>query len=40
MQQRFGFCREARELAWDVERQGLAPLEPLLRLRLHNEASV
>eukprot|EP00434_Breviolum_minutum_P026200 symbB.v1.2.023161.t1/scaffold2099.1/size89596/8 len=28
---------EARELAWDVERQGLAPLEPLLRLRLHNE---
>ncbi|CAL1130221.1 unnamed protein product, partial [Cladocopium goreaui] len=28
---------EARELAWDVERQCLAPLEPMLRLRLHNE---
>ena len=30
---------QARELAWDVERQCLAPLEPMLRLRLHNEVS-
>lgn len=30
---------QARELAWDVERQALAPLEPLLLLRLHNEAT-
>ena len=29
--------REVRELAWDAQRQALAPLDPLLRLRLQNE---
>ncbi|CAJ1399673.1 unnamed protein product [Effrenium voratum] len=28
---------EVRELAWDAQRQALAPLDPLLRLRLQNE---